>query len=354
MKKDKKYLINNIPLMKEWDWDKNNKINLDPNILTEGSHKKAWWMCNKLHSWQATISHRTYRNDGCPYCANKKILMGFNDLETTHPYLIKEWNYNKNDTLLPNQVGSGSIQKVWWMCNKGHQWSAQIRHRANGAGCLYCSGQLPIVGENDLTTTHPQLASEWNYNKNGSLIPQDVKAYSHHKVWWKCKFEHEWEAHILNRAIKNENCPYCSGKRALKGYNDLTTTHPYLCDEWDYDKNGCLLPEHFTQGSGKKVCWICRKCGNSWVTSINTRTQGCGCPKCAKSTRTSFPEMCVYYYIKKYFNDAIWSYSNKELKISELDVFVPPNIGIEYDGRKYHQKTEKDIKKDKICYKLLC
>lgn len=36
------YIINNQELMLEWDWDKNNKIGLDPNTLTHGSHKKAW------------------------------------------------------------------------------------------------------------------------------------------------------------------------------------------------------------------------------------------------------------------------------------------------------------------------
>mgnify|MGYP002513226043 CR=1 FL=1 len=31
--------------MSEWDWDAN--AELDPNKLTSGSNKKAWWKCSK-------------------------------------------------------------------------------------------------------------------------------------------------------------------------------------------------------------------------------------------------------------------------------------------------------------------
>ena len=39
MEKDKKYIIDNKELMKEWDWEKNK--DLDPNKLVVGSEKKS-------------------------------------------------------------------------------------------------------------------------------------------------------------------------------------------------------------------------------------------------------------------------------------------------------------------------
>ena len=63
-KKEKKYLIDNPTLMAEWNWEKNNELGLDPNMLTLGSGKKAWWKCSKGHEWQATINNRN-NSRGC-------------------------------------------------------------------------------------------------------------------------------------------------------------------------------------------------------------------------------------------------------------------------------------------------
>lgn len=32
--------------------------------------------------------------------------------------LIKEWNYEKNQLLNPNELTSGSPKNVWWKCSK--------------------------------------------------------------------------------------------------------------------------------------------------------------------------------------------------------------------------------------------
>ena len=65
--KPKSYIIENTKLMSEWDWDAN--ADLDPNKLTQGSNKKAWWKCSKCdHKWQTTIHHRAVRKQDCPKC----------------------------------------------------------------------------------------------------------------------------------------------------------------------------------------------------------------------------------------------------------------------------------------------
>ena len=45
MEKEKKFLIDNPTLMAEWNWEKNNELGLNPQILTLGSSKKASWIC---------------------------------------------------------------------------------------------------------------------------------------------------------------------------------------------------------------------------------------------------------------------------------------------------------------------
>ena len=100
------------------------------------------------------------------------------------------------------------------------------------------------------------------------------------KVWWKCEKGHSYEASISNRTYKNQGCPYCAGKRVLKGFNDLETTCADLINEWNYEKNE-LLPENYSKGSQKIVWWKCCKCGSEWEAPINYRSRGkYKCPKC--------------------------------------------------------------------------
>ena len=208
---EKKYLIDNAELMAEWNWEKNNELGFDPKVLTLGSNKKVWWKCSKAHEWQARIADRRNGN-GCPYCSGRYAIKGENDLQTVNPTLAKEWNYEKNNELTPVEVTPYSSKKVWWKCNKGHEWQATINHRNNGSGCPYCAGQKVIKGHNDLQTRNPTLAQEWNYEKNKGLTPVDIMPNSNKKVWWKCQKGHEWQASVVNRNYGN-GCPICNSER---------------------------------------------------------------------------------------------------------------------------------------------
>ena len=208
-KKEKRYVSDNARLMAEWNWEKNTDVS--PSQLTLGSHKKILWKCSAGHEWDAAISDRN-NGTGCPYCSSQKILEGFNDLNTVNPTLAAEWNFEKNKELTPADVMPNSHKKVWWRCSKGHEWSAKISHRNNGIGCPYCSGKKVLSGYNDLNTINPNLAKEWNCERNFELTPMQVLPNSGKKVWWKCNKGHEWQARIADRN-KGIGCPFCSSER---------------------------------------------------------------------------------------------------------------------------------------------
>jgi len=84
-----------------------------------------------------------------------------------NPVLIAEWNYEKNIDISPAKLTLGSNKKIWWKCPHGHEWQARIDSRNRGNGCPLCSGRYSVIGENDLQTINPELAREWNYEKNG-------------------------------------------------------------------------------------------------------------------------------------------------------------------------------------------
>ena len=49
----------------------------------------------------------------------------------TNPELRSEWNVKKNEGINPELLTARSGKKVWWICNKGHEWEAAICSRAN-------------------------------------------------------------------------------------------------------------------------------------------------------------------------------------------------------------------------------
>lgn len=128
---------------------------------------------------------------------------------TLYPHLVLEWDTEKNGLLTPFMFTPGSGEKVWWICNMNHRWRASIVSRTKGSKCPYCSGICVIRGKNDLATLRPDIAAEWNDEKNGELKPCNLKIKSNKKVWWKCKNGHEWQAIISNRTNKNQGCPFC-------------------------------------------------------------------------------------------------------------------------------------------------
>lgn len=204
-----------------------------------------------------------------------------------HPQLAVEWDSEANTELDINTISHASRAKVWWKCKKGHSWQARIDSVVGlKSGCPYCDGKKVAKGENDLLTLNPSAAGQWSYELN-ELSPDEITAGSKKKVYWQCEKGHTWQASVFSRGGKlNANCPYCSGKRVLEGFNDLQTTHPNLAIEWAYEFNGELLPTQVMKGSHKKVFWKCSE-GHVWEAFIFARSKenGTGCPICSKNSK---------------------------------------------------------------------
>ena len=192
--------------------------------------------------------------------------------------LMLEWDCTKNLDVAPTELSQGSHKKVWWLCATGHSYQAKVYHKSSGSGCPICQGRSVLPGFNDLATTKPELADEWNFSKNGALLPSSVTRSSNKKVWWICSHGHEWEATINSRDAGNA-CPYCSNQKVLIGYNDLATTNPELVEAWDYERNNGITPSMVTSGSGKKYWWKCAN-GHTWKASVHHKKNGHGCPIC--------------------------------------------------------------------------
>ena len=242
------------------------------------------------------------------------------------PELVPEWDVQKNKGMTPDNFSANSHTKVWWKCNNGHSWQADISSRNRKLGCPYCAGQKTLAGENDLESwciqNMPELLSEWDYSKN-RMTPSEISKTSNKKVWWKCSKDHEWEAVIANR-VHGTRCPFCyTGNNNVRGrisFSDWCKQNgqEHILDEWDYNKNGDITPETVSKASHMIVWWICSE-GHEWRAQIKSRTYNHGCPYCSgtyKKAQVGVNDLATWCKLndKQYILDE-WDYdSNGELK----------------------------------------
>ena len=465
MEKKRQYISDNPQLMDKWDWDKNNENNILPNKLTCGSGQKAWWKCPLGHSFEKSVNKMS-RNYSCPLCSGHRTVAGINDFATYYPDIAKEWHPTKNGRLKPSDISKKNGQKVWWICQYGHEWQATPHDRADGTGCPICKSrrstsfpeqaiyyyvkkiypdtinrckdifengmeldiyipskhfaiefdgakwhdsdevykrekekyslcreknifllrirertrrnlwdisdetytvekgdrkQLAFVIQeilnsldsisnawtrkdplryqsrvdvnlerdgneikefltaipNSLVELRPDLVEEWHPTKNGNLSPKMFGINSNDYAWWKCKTcGHEWKTTIIQRGGKrNSGCPECSkilrGKTFTKTKvaerGSLAERNPALAKEWHPTKNGTLTPHDITYKRFKNVWWLCPVCGHEWESSPNNRSKGIGCPCCSgrvpktgtNDFQTLFPELAEEWHYKK-------------------------------------------------------
>ena len=238
-------------------------VDANPEQISRGSGKSVTWRCELGHEYSMSVNERS-RNRGCPICAGKRVLAGFNDLQTSHPELAKELIGTD-----PKSVSKGSGKKLRWRCELGHEYTSAVASRTFGRGCPICAGDKILAGFNDLETTHPEIAKQLI---NGN--PKEVSKGWEKRFLWACPAGHSYSAPVKNR-VANQNCPYCAGKAVLEGFNDLATTHPEIASEL---VNGD--PTKISKGSVKSYEWKC-SLGHLYKSKVNTRTTGPSCPYCS-------------------------------------------------------------------------
>ena len=202
----------------KWNYEKNG--GLTPEMFSTGSGEVVWWKCSNCgKEWKSSIGDMTREGVyGCPECSKlqkgkayvRLCIKQRGSLAEKNPELAKEWHPTKNGDLTPADVTVGSNMRVWWKCLEcGHEWPAIVESRSlNHRGCPHCAGKFPQKGINDFKTKYPDIAKEWDYQKNYPIKPEDILPKSNLKRWWKCsKCEHKWQATPNSRT--RSGLPYC-------------------------------------------------------------------------------------------------------------------------------------------------
>ena len=260
-----------------------------------------------------TVNAKT-QGKGCPYCAGKKILRGFNDLQSNYPELVaSEWNWAENNKhgLKPDGITKSSMRKACWHCSVCNgDYEMIVKNKVYGQRCPFCSGRKLLIGFNDLQTLYPNIASEWYQSMNGSITPSMVTKCTdmikipdpdnpHEtirvKPAWKCsECSHIWRASISSRTHMKSGCPACA-KRISKQENQVAEyINTYICSHYD------------------SLCFTMHR-------SIKFKK---------------------IYEMKNLDSDSILTNYLQQHLLKELDIYIPElKLAIEYDGDYWHNDS---------------
>lgn len=364
----KKTLADYQNVLKEWHPTKNK--NIDPTKISSGSTKfKYWWLCqfDETHEWEASPYDMTKRNYGCAPCKtlmgrnkynekrgpriepvkidnvaleNKVTILTNNSLLSKCEALSKEWHPTKNN-LTPTDVSYKSKRIVWWLCSNEHEWRCTVRNRTlNDVDCTECN-RLAELKERSIVVTHPQVATEWDYNKNGNLLPEHVTFGNNRKVWFICKYGHEYRRSINARTSAN-GCPDCKIITIKPGHS-VREAVPKIAEEWHPTKNGDLTPDNVSYGSRKIIVFICPQKHEYRMSLLHRTCDDRSCPKCKCS---GFSKIAIRWleeislreevYIRHAMNEGEYSIKHKNRRYKFDGYCEETNTVWEFNGCFYH------------------
>lgn len=302
--------------------------------VTLGSSVKLLWTCpDHHHQYWAAVSARV-RGRGCPYCAGKKVLAGFNDFATKRPDLVAEWH--SDNELKPTELTAGADKKVKWVCpeDSEHVYIMEV-YRRKERGCPYCAGKKVAPGQSAFDS-RPELLNE--FSPKNTEKPQDLSPGSSKPVLWKCEKGHEWTQSCKNRVKHGYGCPVCTNKKLVVGVNDFATRYPHVAKEWDYEKNA-MSPTDFMVGKGVKNWWKCPN-GHSYYAENHNRITGSQCPHCVHHVSKAEEE--IAQFVKDLLPEEEVITSDRSIITPyELDIVVPSrNVAIEFNGVYWHSEDQ--------------
>lgn len=223
-----------------WDYEKNNKLNLDPEKLTLASNRKACFKCPQDgNGWQASIASTINQqwskgNAGCRVC-NGTAERKCGEWQRRDPIAVefpeevaKYWLYEANNELGldPKKLTIGSSKEAFFKCPiDGHEWVATITVIAKGSwkkensGCPACRGLIATETTSLLALYPDYVAQYWDYEKNNKLdiFPNKVTRGSQREVWFKCPHDgYKWKTRVggitkSSWSLGNSGCARCFG-----------------------------------------------------------------------------------------------------------------------------------------------
>lgn len=392
-------------ILVEWDYCKNKIL---PNEISSFSAKKVHWICkkNKNHKWIATPSNRINGETGCPKCTiyhtsraeirlYSELLKCFKNVKWNNKIYGKEidiyiekykvgfeidghFHNNEKKLILDKKKNNffnkrgikiirlrqnkmlKKLSKDDIFINTGKITIEDIKNillfieKSNFLNVFekkfiekynkrktfineknyirICSFLPKPPPENSFLSFYPEASKEWDYEKNGELLPSMFTPGSQIKIWWKCKKNHSFKQSLYHRGARGQGCPKCSReanglfskKASIEKYGSLKEKFPELDREFSKKLNSITSSE-VSINSNYKAWWFCKKHNHNWKAQVWSRTiRKSGCMLCrnehlsSKEVRLKKLEKTISLADKFPNISKHWHSKNKRLIPSEV------------------------------------
>ncbi|PGK52131.1 hypothetical protein CN918_30535 [Priestia megaterium] len=192
-----------------------------------------------------------------------------------------------------------SYDKYIFRCEKGHTWKTTTGSIRNGGSwCPTCRKEQKAAKE--IKILH-QIARD----KGGECL-SNTYVNGYHKLTWKCKEGHIWEA--TPGSIKTGTwCKKCAIENRVVSHKVLEELRKLA-----HERGGECLSTTY-EHSTYKLSWKCKK-GHVWEAAPATVRRGSWCPRCAGVQRLTMDDM--HKLANQYSGKCLSStYVNKETKL---------------------------------------
>lgn len=292
-------VIETCPEIEEWwDYDKNS---IGPDKVTRGSHYEAYFKCpacaieirRDIHSFILPHRNGQFLPVACPECGYSYKGEPEDNLVKICPDIVRWWDYEKNAPFKPEQFTKGAQFFAYIKCpDCGLELYTGIHSllHTNDDGTVVVSHQgrcrkyKAMSSENNLVKQYPQIIDWWDYEKNGSDLPEEYTLYSPKKIHFKCpECGSETYRRITDAFFTEDDgiprlfkCPYCSDAKPIRGVNSLAALYPEIAAQ-------CISTEDTERIfplASSRMQWKCPDCGGTWFDLVINRVNGQGCPYC--------------------------------------------------------------------------
>ena len=322
---------------------------IDPWLLSKGSQKRIWWRCTETkcehHIWCVSVATRL-KATGCPFCVGKRTCRCSSFMND--PQLADSYDHELNKDVDPWAISIYSGKRLWWKCStrtscRHHVWEAALNNlsKSTTGGCPYCSGQRTCPCDSFMTNA--LLASQFDYTLNKDINPYELSHRSNKVVWWRCPLapcsHHVWPAPVNSRT-NGHGCSYCSGHKGCPCTSFMN--NPILMAEFDASLNLAEDPYTISRMSGKHLNWKCTVCANIWRTMVAHRSQGQGCPECARTREESKGSQLCREYLEShkipYMREAKLQYLESR-RYDFIFSYQGCNYALEFDGEQHFRES---------------
>lgn len=294
-------------------------------------------------------------------------------LDKFRPDLWRELHPQKNDGVNLARLGTGTTEKVWWLCSQGQDFPHEYRLSPASrvaplhSGCPYCNGKRAIPGLTDFLSwsksAMPEKDFELEFGPDQGRIPSPDDGVpeliqldrllpgSNVRIQWVCPRGDCGFSYLASPSERGvgQDCPACAGKQVHVGVNDLASQSPKVASQWHPTRNGSSTPDQFVKGSNKKVWWMCPE-GHEWDAAIGSRTghMKSGCPSCAESGYRPGRPGILYFIQNEELGSRKFGITNSDAKKLRLKRFETMGwerlLVMEHDNGLVAKLAEKQIR----------